>query len=277
MTSTQACHAALSAQGLTYRVRSAKGPSTLLEDVSFTVEQGDIVALVGPNGAGKTTLIRLIAGLTQPSSGAVFIQGQAIHTLSFAERARRVAYVGQTEEPDGRLLVEQYVGLGRLPHNSFFGADTGAKHATRPRSRWVSRTLVRVAWTAYPAASARKPKLRALCQQPSLLVLDELTNHLDPSARGELLGLVASLGIPVVVAIHDLTLIDAFANRVVVIANGRLTAFGAPEKALSAESVRRVFRVDLHRFAHPLDGHKIPALDIALSKANGSELVSSIS
>ena len=271
MTFEKRCPATLSAQGLSYRVRSTKGPVTLLHDISFRIDQNDILALVGPNGAGKTTLIRLIAGLEYPSSGAIFIDGQAIHSLSFIERARRIAYVGQSEEPDGRLFVEHYVGLGRLPHDGFFAAGIKTDHAARALEALGIKELSARRMDSLSGGERQKAKIaRALCQQPSLLVLDEPTNHLDPSARGELLGLVASMEIPVVVALHDLTLIDAFANKVAVISNGRLTAFGAPEAALSTEHVRRVFHVDLHRFDHPIESRKIPALDIALGDVDPS-------
>jgi iron complex transport system ATP-binding protein len=107
---------------------------------------------------------------------------------------------------------------------------------------------------------------RAICQQPQLLVLDEPTNHLDPNARGALLGLVASLGITVVAALHDLTLIDAFASHVALVRNGRLEAYGHPEDVLSLSNIRRVFDVGFHRLPHPSEDRHLTALDIPLSR-----------
>ncbi|RVA91419.1 ABC transporter ATP-binding protein, partial [Mesorhizobium sp. M7A.F.Ca.US.006.04.2.1] len=88
----------------------------LVQAVSFSVAAGDRLAIIGPNGAGKTTLLRMLSGMLRPSSGEVKLGGRGLDRISAAERALHIAVVGQTDQPDPRLAVIDYVELGRVPH-----------------------------------------------------------------------------------------------------------------------------------------------------------------
>lgn len=236
----------------------------LVDRVTLTVKQGQILALVGRNGAGKTSIIRMIAGLAQADHGAVLLNGSPMESFSCLERARHIAYVGQSSTPDGRLSVKQYVALGLMPHGSLkpTALDEWVGHAleTVGLGDFANRKMKNLSG----GERQRTMLARAICQRPSLLVLDEPTNHLDPSARGELLSLVASLGIAVVAALHDLTLVDDFADQVAVLEGGRLIACGSPTETLTAERVRAVFEVDLHRLPNPVSGQSISVLDVPI-------------
>lgn len=239
----------------------------LIKNISFNVNVGEIVAIVGPNGAGKTTLIRMIAGLTAPTTGSILLDGVVVDQMSFADRAKQIAYLGQSENVDGRLTVSQYIGLGLLPHGRLFAGNLSAEFSANALNavgldKFADRRMDQLS-----GGEMQKAKIaRAICQRPKLLVLDEPTNHLDPHARGELLGLIAQMGITIVAALHDLTLIEAFADKTAMIANGRLLTFGNSVDALSSEQVRDVFGVDLHRLSHPHQDRLITTLDIPVSK-----------
>jgi len=247
---------------------SGRSPAdALVSDISFAVGAGECVALVGPNGAGKTTLVRMIAGLALPCAGMITIDGRSVSAMSFAERAQRIAYVGQTDEPDGRLSVADYVALGLVPHARLFAGDTGRHEAWRACEAVGLGGLAERRIDRLSGGERQRAKIaRAMCQKPSLLVLDEPTNHLDPQARGEQLAIVASMGIPVIAALHDLTLIDAFADKVAILADGRLRAFGTPGETLSTANVRDVFGVDMLRLKHPERDYHLPTLDIPLPR-----------
>ncbi|TIT20663.1 MAG: ABC transporter ATP-binding protein, partial [Mesorhizobium sp.] len=88
----------------------------LVSAVSLSVAAGDRLAIIGPNGAGKTTLLRMLCGTLRPSAGDVRFSGRRLETFSAAERALHMAVVGQTDQPDPRLAVIDYVELGRVPH-----------------------------------------------------------------------------------------------------------------------------------------------------------------
>ncbi|WP_245469816.1 ABC transporter ATP-binding protein, partial [Mesorhizobium sp. M7A.F.Ca.MR.362.00.0.0] len=95
--------------------RSLAGQS-LVEDVSLRVEAGDRLAIIGPNGAGKTTLLRMLAGMVRPGLGEIRLGGRRLDHLAAIDRARKIAVVGQSDQPDPRLAVIDYVELGRVPH-----------------------------------------------------------------------------------------------------------------------------------------------------------------
>lgn len=258
----------------------AAGNGTVLVDgVGFEVARGQITAVAGPNGAGKTMLIRMIVGLATPGAGTITLGGRSLPAMSFAERARHVAHVGQSDEPDGRLSVRDYVALGALPLAREHRGDAPMPGGDAPMpggpgddaeaiiARVGLGTFAHVRLDRLSGGERQKAKIaRAMCQRPDLLVLDEPTNHLDPRARGELLSLVAGMGITVVVALHDLTLIETFADKVAVMEGGRLRAFGPPVEVLSAARVRAIFGVALHRFPHPGERRLVPALDIEIAR-----------
>lgn len=239
----------------------------LVSDISFAVGPGECVALVGPNGAGKTTLVRMIAGLASPSGGDIRIDGQSVAKMGHAERARRIAYVGQNDEPDGRLSVRDYVALGCIPLARLFAGDTGLPEAEKALGAVGLADFADRRLDQLSGGERQRTKIaRAMCQRPSLFVLDEPTNHLDPQARGEQLALVSSMGIPIIAALHDLTLIDAFADKVAILSDGRLSAYGPPSETLTMSNVRAVFGVDLHRLRHPDRDYDLPTLEIPLSR-----------
>ena len=255
---------ALTVNGLSYKTPSQK---RLVNDISFHVHVGEILAMVGPNGAGKTTLIKMIAGLSNPTSGDLILGENSYHNLSHLERARKIAYVGQSDDPDGRLNVTQYIALGRLPHVGALSREA--------ENTLIEDTIHGVGLGALKSRNLnelsggelqRAKIARAICQKPELLILDEPTNHLDPQARGDLLSLISSLGITIIAALHDLTLIEAFATHVAIIKEGELISFGHPEDVLSSNMVRDVFNVDMHRLEHPTEKRFIPTLDIKISK-----------
>lgn len=254
---------AIEADNLCHGARS--GPP-ILHDVSLKLEVGERLAIVGPNGAGKTTLLRAFAGTLSPQSSTVRLFGTRLSTLRPIERARLAAVVGQADQPDGRISVWDYVGLGRIPHSGRrsradeWGILNEAFHRTR-LDGFRSREMGSLSG----GERQRAQIARALAQEPRLLLLDEPTNHLDPRARGELLGLVAGLGLTVAAVLHDLALVPGFATKVAVMNAGRLVAFGTPEETLSPEIVREVFRVDVLRLPHPREKRQLTVFDIPLS------------
>ncbi|MEM6941289.1 MAG: ABC transporter ATP-binding protein [Pseudomonadota bacterium] len=258
---------ALDAQQLSYQ--TAQGVR-LLQEVSFSLAQGGVLAIAGPNGAGKSTLLNLLCGLMIPTTGEIHVSGRALGSLSAPERARSIAVVGQQEVPDARLSLADYVALGQIP----IEADQARAAHLQDLERVLSLTQL----TALKdhrmgqlsgGERQRAHIARALAQKPDLLFLDEPTNHLDPDAKGKMLSLVTALGITVVMIVHDLVLIPAFASHMALIHEGRLTAFGTVETVLTAQNVRDVFGVAYLSFEH--EGRTIPALDIQKTSPPANE------
>ncbi|MBE7220145.1 MAG: ABC transporter ATP-binding protein [Caulobacteraceae bacterium] len=235
---------------------------TLVSGLHLFVEPGTCWAIVGPNGAGKTSLLRLMAGAVAPSAGAVRLDGRAVAALRPGDRARRIAMVAQTDAPDLRLPLRDYVELGRLPHRGRVG---DGRHRAAVADALARVGLTALAGRALGALSGgerqRGAIARALAQEPGLLLLDEPTNHLDPRARADILALVRALGITVVAVLHDLALVAPFADHVAVLRQGALVVQGPPTVALAPAIVREVFDLDSFEAVNPASGRPVLVFD----------------
>jgi iron complex transport system ATP-binding protein len=250
---------------------TARGREILVEDVTLSVGAGERLAIIGPNGAGKTTLLRMLAGMLKPGSGRVELFGSDIFVMKPTERAKKIAVVGQTDQPDARVRLWDYVGLGRVPHSGAMSrADEWAIIRNALERVGLAAMRDREIGTLSGGERQRAQIARALAQQPKLLFLDEPTNHLDPRARGDLLDLVAGLDLTVVAVLHDLPLVPAFATRIAVMDGGRLVAQGPPDDVLKPSIVRKVFAVDVLRLPHPAEDRHLTVFDIPSRKPRGA-------
>ena len=251
---------ALAAQDLTF-VTTAGTP--IVDRVSLDILPGDRLAIVGPNGAGKTTLLKLLCGMARPTSGSVRLRDVALHQMKAIDRARQIAVVGQTDQPDRRITVRDYVALGRIPHATRLTRAEEAALIDHSLERTGLAALARREMGLLSGGERQRAQIaRALAQEPRILFLDEPTNHLDPRARGALLALVAELDLTVIAVLHDLHLVPGFANRVAVMREGRLVA---ADEALSRDLVRDVFGIDLLRLPHPHENRELTVFDIPLT------------
>lgn len=254
--------ALLAAQVLGFR---AEGGAMLVDGVGLSVAAHDRLAVIGPNGAGKTTLLRMLAGTLRPGMGAITLDGRDLTRIPAVERARSIAVVGQSDQPDPRLAVIDYVELGRVPHAGRPGRGDDRRIAFEALDRTGLLPMAGRAIGSLSGGERQRAQIaRAIAQAPRILFLDEPTNHLDPRARGEVLELVAGLGIAVVAVLHDLSLVAPFASRVAVLEGGRLVACGTPDRALSPALMRQVFGVDVLRLPHPAENRELTIFDIPI-------------
>lgn len=214
---------ALRAQGLTRRY----GDVRAVDDVSFTVERGEWVALTGPSGSGKSTLLALLAGLEAPDSGEVWIGDTPISRLDDDARARlrrrEVGFVFQTFNLVPVLTLAENVALPQL-------LDGVPEAAWRPRVTAalaavdLSHRAEHLPGTASVGEQQRAAIARALAQEPKILFADEPTGSLD-SGRGaevlRLLGRARDRGTTVLMVTHDVGA-AAQADRRLVLKDGRL-------------------------------------------------------
>ena len=227
------------------------GTRAVLRDVDLTLEAGRLVALVGPNGAGKSTLLRALAGLVRPSAGAVTLDGVDIATLSRATLAARIAVVPQTFDTLFPFTVREIVALGRSARLGLFarpGAEDEAAVARAIAEQDLGGLVERRLDALSGGERQRVVLAMALAQETAVLLLDEPTAHLDPAHQIATVRRAAELarsrGVIVLAVLHDLNL-AALADRIVVLDAGRIVADAAPEVALAADVVTRVFGAGL--------------------------------
>jgi iron complex transport system ATP-binding protein len=234
----------------------------VLDGVSLAVERGSIVGLLGPNGSGKTTLLRILAGVLPPQSGRVTIDGRPIDQMSRRDLARRVAVVPQETHSTFDFSVIDMVLMGRYPHLGAFeleGADDQAIARDALAATGTAALEARPFATLSGGEKQRVVIASALAQASDVLLLDEPTAALDLGYQFEITALLRRLnaerGTTMIVSTHDLNLVAALCERVVLLKQGRVVAQGATEATLTAEHIRLLYEVDADVQFHPLAGH----------------------
>jgi iron complex transport system ATP-binding protein len=233
----------------------------VLSDLSLIVHPGQVLALIGPNGAGKTTLLRAMARLLRPRKGMLLLGDQQVWQLSPRAVARRLALAPQSNSDTWPLTVEQVVALGRAPHRGWFlPFSTKDREVVQQAMRRTGLEHLRQRLVTQLSGGEQRRVLlaRTLAQEPAILLLDEPTTHLDLKYQTEILELVRQLahrdGLAVVITLHDLNQAALCADRLALLAEGRLLAVGEAEEVLVPSYLARAYGVPVVVTRHPLYG-----------------------
>jgi iron complex transport system ATP-binding protein len=219
----------------------------ILREVSLQIRPGDIVGLVGPNGSGKSTLLRTVYRSLRPDRGVVRVGGDDVWALSARTAARRTAAVLQDGSGNAAgLSVAEIVALGRTAHHGLLGRDGADDHraVAEALDQCGVRPLAGRDFASLSGGERQRVLLaRALAQRPDLLVVDELTNHLDIRARFELLDLIRATAITTLAVLHDLDLAARLCDHLVVLHDGAVVTAGPVLDVLTPGLMRDVFGV----------------------------------
>jgi branched-chain amino acid transport system ATP-binding protein len=222
------------------------GGITAVDNVSLTIQQGEIVGLVGPNGAGKTTLVNLVTGFTPKTAGSVIFEGTDITRLRSYEIARRgVSRTFQIVQPFAEMSVLENVMAGAL----FAGHRSTIAEASQQSMHHLEFVgLDRFANTpASQLSLANRKRLelaKSLAMQPRLLFLDEVNAGLNSSEIEnalELIRKIAATGITIVIIEHVLRVILSLVKRLIVLHQGALLTDGAPSAVLNDPAVVKAY------------------------------------
>jgi len=227
----------LEVRGLSKRFSGVRA----VQDVSFTVAQGEIFALIGPNGAGKTTLFNLIAGALTPDEGTIHFAGERIDALTPDEACRRgIARTFQIVRPFPALTVEDNVIVGAL-------LRTPDVATARAEADAVLRRLELAGKRHQPAAALTLPDrkrlevARALATLPKLLLLDETMAGLRPTETDRMVAILRALnrdtGLTILLIEHVMRAVMALAARIMVLHHGAAIAEGTPGEVVRNPAV----------------------------------------
>ncbi|WP_406412275.1 heme ABC transporter ATP-binding protein [Streptomyces halstedii] len=242
------------ARGLGIRL----GRRQVLDAVDLTARAGEVVALVGPNGAGKSTLLAALAADLPAGSGEIRVDGRPAAAWSPPELALRRAVLPQSAALSFPFPVEDVVRMGRAP---WAGTAKEDEDDVAVASAMEATEVTRFAARPFSALSggerARVALARVLAQRAPLLLLDEPTAALDLRHQELVLRICrerAAAGDAVVVVLHDLGLAAAYADRAVVLRDGRVAVDGPPAEVFTGELLGEVYRQPVEVFPHPRTG-----------------------
>lgn len=234
------------------------GPATLLDGVDLDVRAGEVLAVVGPNGAGKSTLLGVLAGDVIPARGQVRMHGHPLDQIPLRQRARRRGVLLQENNLSFPFTVEDVVRMGRAPWQGQPEEDLDdLAVADAMADTEVTHFGLRRFPTLSGGERSRSSFARVLTQRAGILLLDEPTAALDIRHQERVLAVArrqARAGDAVVIVVHDLSLAAAYADRVALLAGGRLVDLGPPDEVLTAARLEEVYEYPVDVFTHPQAG-----------------------
>jgi len=239
-----------------------RGRRRVLGDVSLELHAGEALVVIGPNAAGKSTLVRTLAGLLEPAAGEVRLLGRPLAAWPRDARARIMALATSEEDGPDALHVGERVALGRYPHRGPFQPLGAADEAAVARAL-AATGIAALAERRLATLSAGERQLatlaRGLAQEPRVLLLDEPAAHLDVGHQLQLfrtLDEVRRAGVGVLAVVHDLARAAQWAERMLLVADGRIAATGTPAEVLASEAASRAFGVRIRGHALPSAPHR---------------------
>ncbi|UAW97950.1 heme ABC transporter ATP-binding protein [Halopseudomonas nanhaiensis] len=240
-------------------VACSRGPQRVLSDLSFTLASGEVIAVLGVNGSGKSTLLATLAGELRPGKGELRFHGDVLSQIEPTARAQRMAVLPQTSTLAFGFRAGEVVALGRLPHRSGLAADNQAVAEALAQAD-ATHLAMRNYLHLSGGERQRVHLARVLAQvwnvpQPCLL-MDEPTAALDIAHQHLALAAarnVAQRGGAALVTLHDLNLAARYADRVLLLSNGRMAALGTPWEVLQAERIEQIFGVRAQVQQHPAE------------------------
>ncbi len=227
------------------------GEKTVLDEISFTIISGQIVAILGKNGAGKTTLIKCLNRVQTPQNGKVEICSKDISRQSLIELSKSVSYVPQSVRTSFPMDVFDVLLLGRRPHISWMTSSEDLEAVSETLRKFGLENLAFRRFDRLSGGERQRVIIaKAVVQNPRVYLLDEPTSDLD--LQHQLLVMEAVTDIirnsggskSAIFAIHDINIAARFSDRVILLHEGRILADGTPSEVITRSNIATVFGVD---------------------------------
>jgi iron complex transport system ATP-binding protein len=219
------------------------------EDVSFAVGDGEVMSILGPNGCGKTTLLKCLNSLMKIAGGRVTLDGRDIAGMARAAIARAIGYVPQLHQPAFPFSVLDTVLVGRAPHLGLLESPKPADIEIAEKSL-DTMGISHLRDKPYTELSGGERQLvifaRVLAQQPSLLLLDEPTSHLDFGNQVRVLKIVehlAATGLPIIMTSHFPDHAFLVSSQVALMKAGAFIATGTPDSVITDSNLEKVYNI----------------------------------
>ncbi|MGK0441622.1 MAG: iron complex transport system ATP-binding protein [Pseudohongiellaceae bacterium] len=232
---------------------------TILKNISVEVNDGELVVILGPNGAGKSSLLKVVSGELKYDSGEINFRSQPLDAWPLQEKSRQCAVLAQQSLLNFPFTVFEVVSLGRTPHST--GAAADKKIVDEALSLMDIQHLRFQLYTQLSGGEKQRVQLARVLAQvwqgDSLLLLDEPTSALDFSHQQQIMNVLKKktmAGSAVLMVLHDLNLAASYADKIILVDDGRICAMGPPEEVLKTDLLQEVFNIKFHQVTHPTTG-----------------------
>ncbi len=237
----------------------------VVDNVSFTLNSGEILCVLGPNGCGKSTLIKSILDQIKSLDGKISILGEDLHNLSPKEKAKKLSAV-LTERPAPDLMTAyELVATGRYPHTNYLGKITkeDEKIIEESISLVNGEKLADKEITELSDGERQRIMIaRAICQESDIMVLDEPTSYLDIRYKIELLDILKKLALEknktIILSLHEIELVSKIADHVMLIDEGHVFAFGSPATVINDANIQKVYNIEYGSYNSLLGSIELP-------------------
>lgn len=238
-------------------IRVDYGKKTVLEHLSFELQQQEVLCILGANGVGKTTLYNAILGFKKIKEGSIFLEGTAIENLNRKEFAKQVAYVPQFSNTFFSFKVIDVVVMGRNPYMKQFEEPSKEDYDIAIKALEVLG-IEKLSHHDFTQLSGGERQLvliaRALTQQPKLMIMDEPTSSLDFGNAIKLLSQIIQLkkeNMGILITSHSPQQTAAYATKVLMIKDGKVFKYGAPSDVISNDSIYELYNINTQTIHEP--------------------------
>ncbi len=220
----------------------------VLKNINLQANTGGLIGLVGPNGSGKSCLLKVLAGLINPASGEIFLNGEDIIKIKPALRAKKIAWLSQTRQVGLGIKARELVALGRAPFMGVLGrlgCDDNLAIDNAIKLAMCEGLQESLFDDLSGGEQARVLLARLLASNADLILADEPISALDPYYQINIMQILAKQAQEkiIIVSLHDLGLARQFCSRILVLDNGELIADGKAKTALSDTILQKAFRI----------------------------------
>ncbi len=224
------------------------GKKVVLDKVSATIEKGELTCLLGKNGAGKTTLFKTIMGLLPSLSGNVFIDDNAITSLSPSRLAKHISYVPQAHSTPFPFTVLEVVLMGQFVHTKGYFGKPSKENLNMAYESLFTLGIEHLAKKNFNKLSGGQKQMvlisRAIAQKPDYIAMDEPTANLDLGNSTKVMkvsGMLKKQGFGIIMNTHSPEQALQFADKVILLKNGLIEAEGKPDDVLKPEVLTELY------------------------------------
>ena len=223
----------------------------IINDINFNLDRGQILCLLGPNGCGKSTILKTLTDHIKLLDGSISIVGKDLNDLSIKEKAKKMSVVLTERVLPEMMTAEEVVATGRYPYTNYFGKLTNEDKEIIDESIEIVNGMSLKNKEFRSLSDGEKQRImiaRAICQESDIMVLDEPTSFLDIRFKIDLLNILKKLSLDknktIIMSLHEIDLISKIADKAILIKNGEIFKYGAPEDILTDEAIKEVYNLN---------------------------------